>query len=127
MTINKIHRPMRKLLAVLLEVVLNGDPVLDDDQLGLLAAFQRAHQHRPVDRFTTGEEFSLGDDGATATGLAAFLAALPFGLQARGALQRSHFIVVGACVYVSDDGDGDANRCRRHHRDRHRRSRWTSP
>ncbi|SII69905.1 Uncharacterised protein [Mycobacteroides abscessus subsp. abscessus] len=83
----------RGLLAVLLEIVLDGDAVLDDDELGLVAAL--AHEHRAIDGLAAGEELGFGDDRATASGLTALLAALTLGLEAGRALERGDLVAVG--------------------------------
>src|SRR5699024_8416933 len=84
----------RGLLAVLLEVVFDGDTVLDDHELGLVTAF--AHEHRAIDGFSPGEEFGLGDDGTTTSGLASLFPSLPLGLEAGRTLERSDFVAVAA-------------------------------
>src|SRR5699024_12095050 len=72
----------------------DGDAVFDDHELGLVTAF--AHGHRAIDRFSAGEEFGLGDDGTTTSGLASLLPPLPLGLEAGRALERAAFVAVAA-------------------------------
>src|SRR5699024_3924362 len=77
-------------LALLRDVMLYEDVVLEHDDLG--AAVPLADVHLAFHRFTAGEEFGLGDDSAAAAGVAPFPAALTLRLQAGGPLQRGDLV-----------------------------------
>ena len=70
----------RGLLALLRQVVFNGDAVFGDNELSASVFF--AHDHGALNRFATGQEFSFRDDGAAAPSGPAFPTALTFGFYA---------------------------------------------
>ena len=71
-------------------ILVAGDVVLDEhvvfEHRDLDAPVLRANDHLAVDGLTAREELGLGDDGATAPGLAAVTAALLLGLEPSGTL-----------------------------------------
>ena len=79
--------------------MLDEDLVLQHGDLG--AVLHPSDDHDPFDAFPTGEELRLGDDRrAPPSGIAALPPSLPLGLQARGALDRSHLVLAGLVLAV---------------------------
>ena len=82
------------LVAGLVHVVLDQDPVLEHGDLGPVAALP--DHHDPLDGLAPGQELRLGDDRRPApAGFAALAPPLPLGLEPRGALDA---LDVGAVI-----------------------------
>jgi hypothetical protein len=87
----QVHVADVRLVRRPVDVMLHEDAVLEDRDLGAIAALP--HDHRPVDGFPPGQELRLGDHRRAApAGLTALAPALLLGLQARGPLDGPYVV-----------------------------------
>ena len=86
-------------------VVLDQDVVLEDRDLGEVAAL--ADHHDPVDRLAASQELGLGQDrGSPPAGLTALPTALLLGLQPGGPAHRGSGVALGPLARLTDVDDG---------------------